>query len=220
MSDNPCVDELRRPLREQEDAVAQLTAPGQLYELEEVVIRGHAYRSYRNQPANLAGYFAGMLHHSGRDWVVMGDERYTYEAGYRLAAAFATALQQRYQVSPGDRVAIVMRNNPQWMIGFIGTLLAGAIAVPVNAWWTTEELEYGLHDCGAGIAVVDPERAGRLEPIRESLGLKLIGVGEFGALIPAHIGFHQDKLPRIASGKIFKRQLKADYAAGLASQQE
>ncbi len=182
MSNRPAEDELASPLRRLEGAVAQLTAADQLYELEDVAIRGHSYRSYKKQPTNLAEYFAGMLRHGDKDWVVMGDERYTYAEGYQLAAAFAFALQHQYQVAPGDRVAIAMRNNPQWMIGFIGTLLAGGIVVPVNAWWTTEELEYGLEDCGAKLVIVDPERADRLEPIREKLGLQLLGVGDFGGL--------------------------------------
>jgi len=162
-------------------AVASLTAPGQMFALEDVEIRGHSYRSYKDQPRNLPQYLQAMRRHGDKDWVVLGEERYSYGEGFRLASAFAAALQQRYQVQVGDRVAIVMRNNPQWMIGFIGAALAGAVVVPVNGWWTTEELEYGLEDCGARIVIADPQRAERMLPFAQRLKLELIGVGDFSA---------------------------------------
>ena len=120
-----------------------------------------------------------MRKHSDKTFVVLGEERYSYGDAYRLAAQFAAALRERYGIVPGDRVAIAMRNNPQWMLAFMGTLLAGAIVVPMNSWWTGEELEYGLDDCGAGVVVVDPERASRVEPFVDRLGLTLLGVGDF-----------------------------------------
>ncbi|HRK65358.1 MAG TPA: class I adenylate-forming enzyme family protein, partial [Terricaulis sp.] len=69
-------------------------------------------------------------------------------------------------VKPGDRVAIVMRNVPEWPAAFWGGVLAGAIVTPLNAWWTGAELEYGLTDSGAKILIVDNER---YERVREHL---------------------------------------------------
>jgi acyl-CoA synthetase (AMP-forming)/AMP-acid ligase II len=160
-------------------AVARLTAPGQMFALEDLEIRGHHYRGYVNQPPDLAAYYALMNNHAAKDWVVHGVERYTYAEGLQHAAEFATALQQRYRVGKGDRVAIAMRNNPQWMMAFMGITALGAIAVPMNSWWTTEELDYGLRDSGARLVVVDPDRAARLQPIAADLGLGFIGVGDF-----------------------------------------
>lgn len=161
-------------------AVTQLTATGQMFALEALEIRGHQYRSYLNQPQDLAAYYALMANHAAQDWVVHGPERYTYAQGLQHAAEFATVLQQRFQVRKGDRVAIAMRNNPQWMMAFMGITAIGAIVVPMNSWWTTEELDYGLRDSGARVVVVDPERAARMQPIASELGLSFIGVGEFG----------------------------------------
>ena len=168
-------------LEQLEAAVATMTAEGQAFATEEVEVRGSRYLSYINQPANLAQYFALMANHGDKPFVVLNDERYTYAEGLALGQQFAVALQQEYGVQPGDRVAIAMRNNPQWMFAFIGAVLAGAIIVPMNSWWTTEELEYGLEDCGAKLVVVDPDRAARIEPFREKLDLALVGVGDFGA---------------------------------------
>jgi long-chain acyl-CoA synthetase len=69
---------------------------------------------------------------------------------------------QRAGVKKGDRVAIAMRNLPEWPAAFFGCLLAGGIAVLLNAWWTGPELQYGLNDSGAKVAIVDHERLGRL----------------------------------------------------------
>ncbi len=166
-------------LAQLEAAVAAMTADGQPFALEEVEVGGHRYRSYLKQPANLAAYFNLMAGHAAKDFVVMGDQRYSYGEALKLSRQFAAALQGRYGLTPGDRVAIAMRNNPQWMFAFIGTLLAGGIVVPMNSWWTGEELKYGIDDCGARIVVVDPDRAKRIAPFADELAL--IGVGDFGA---------------------------------------
>jgi acyl-CoA synthetase (AMP-forming)/AMP-acid ligase II len=190
-----------------EQAVAALTAEGQPFALEEVEIRGHRYRSYVNQPANLAEYLKLMANHGDKEFVVMGDERYSFAQGLQNGAAFAAALRDRYGVAQGDRVAIAMRNNPQWMFAFIGAVLAGAIVVPMNSWWTTEELEYGLEDCGARVVVVDPQRAERLQPFAGRLGLQLVGVGDFatsGLDVADFMGLLGDyagaQAPRLAIG--------------------
>lgn len=169
-------------LQKMDAAVAGLTAADQIFALEDVTIRGHSYRSYVNQPASLAGYFAVMASHADKPFVLCQQERYSYGEAYQRAAEFAALLQQRYGVVKGDRVAIAMRNNPQWLFAFIAATSIGAIVVPMNAWWTTEELQYGLEDCAAKVVVVDPERATRMQPFAESLGLQLIGVGDFSSI--------------------------------------
>ena len=163
-------------------AVAALTAEGQPFALERVSIGGIDYASYASMPANLGQYFRLMHRHAAKDFAVYLDERYTFGEAHDLSAAFANALVQRYGVSPGDRVAIVSRNNPQWMMAFIAVVSIGAVAVPMNAWWTTEELEYGLGDCGARVVVADRDRAERLVPIATRYALQVIGVDDCDTL--------------------------------------
>ena len=57
-----------------------------------------------------------------------------------------------------------MRNLPEWVMAFWAATLAGAIVVPLNAWWSGEELRYGLEDSGSKVAFVDTERAERIRP--------------------------------------------------------
>ncbi|MEQ9162205.1 MAG: class I adenylate-forming enzyme family protein, partial [Ilumatobacter fluminis] len=62
-----------------------------------------------------------------------------------------------------------MRNYPEWVLAFWTTQAIGAVAVPLNAWWTGSELEYGMSDSGAIAAIVDDERLDRMRPILEAL---------------------------------------------------
>ncbi len=102
----------------------------------------------------------------GRDYLVYEDERVTYSAFARAVEHFAKALIEQYGVEKGDRVAVIMRNYPQWPVPFFAALSIGAIATPMNSWWTGDELEYGLNDSGAKVAVMDPQI---LDRVRDSL---------------------------------------------------
>ncbi len=63
-----------------------------------------------------------------------------------------------------------MRNLPEWVMAFWASIAAGAVAVPLNAWWTGAELAYGLSDSGTSVVFVDEERLGRITPHVDELG--------------------------------------------------
>ena len=94
---------------------------------------------------------------------VYEDARVTYAANYRAIATLANRLVA-LGVGKGDRVALAMRNLPEWPVAFFAATAIGAIMVPLNAWWTGPELEYGLKDSGAKVLIVDDERHQRLAP--------------------------------------------------------
>jgi steroid-24-oyl-CoA synthetase len=179
-------------------AVAALTAAGQPFELNTVQIDGVEYRSYASMPQNLGEYFQVMQGHAAKDFAVYLDQRFTYGQGYQHSVEIAAALHDRFGVKKGDRVAILSRNNPQWMMGFIGGLSIGAVVVPMNGWWTTDELDYGFQDSGAKVVIVDRQRAERLAPIVEKYGLQLITVDDCSTLPVAHTPF--DELLREYAG--------------------
>ena len=143
------------------EATARLTAPGAPYEVEECVIRGIPTRVFKNAPATIRDAFLAGRKHGERPFLVYNDERVSFEAFARASLAVAAELQQ-LGVRKGDRVAIAMRNLPEWPAAFFGAILVGAIATPLNAWGTGPELEYGLADSGAKVAFVDRERLERL----------------------------------------------------------
>ena len=143
-------------------AHAWLTAPGSPFEIEEVSIRGVPTRVWKSAPPTLRDAFVGArAAHGAKTFLVYEDERTTYEGFARAAIAVAHALVEA-GVRKGDRVAIAMRNLPEWPVVFYGAILAGAIATPLNAWWTAGELEYGLNDSGARVLFADAERFERL----------------------------------------------------------
>jgi len=152
------------PAMSRAQAEALLTAPGTPFEFEEVVIRGVPTMVWKHAPATLRDVYQQARDVWGaREFIVNGDERITYEAFGRAAAALAEELIARGVVK-GDRVAIAMRNLPEWPVAFFGAVLAGAVATPLNAWWTGPELEYALQDSGAKVLITDPERLARVAP--------------------------------------------------------
>ncbi|MEN9856246.1 MAG: hypothetical protein RLZZ157_1372, partial [Pseudomonadota bacterium] len=96
------------------------------------------------------------------DFLVYEDERISYRAHANAAAKLAAILKDTYGVQKGDRVALIMRNLPEWPVVFWASVIIGAMICPLNAWWTADELQYGLTDAGCVIAIVDAERADRI----------------------------------------------------------
>lgn len=176
-------------LKQLEDKVSEMTAPGGAFELEEVQVEGVNYRNYATMPKHLGGYYKIMLSHAEKDFAVYQDERYTFAQGYQHGAEIAAALIGNYSVQKGDRVAVLARNSPQWLMAFIGATSAGAVAVPMNSWWTTEELDYGFEDSGAKVVVADRARIQSLLPIAEKHGLKIISIDDCEGLDIAHTPF-------------------------------
>jgi long-chain acyl-CoA synthetase len=166
MTDRPAVRPTERAHEEidYDEAVARLTAPGQLFEMEDVEVRGVRLRTWKTAPPSLRSVLDLSLGYGDADYLVYEDERTTYAQHYRIAATLAHRLRDDLGVHKGDRVAILMRNLPEWVMAFWGAVAAGAVVVPLNAWWTGGELAYGLEDSGATVAFVDSERADRIRP--------------------------------------------------------
>ncbi len=144
-----------------QQAYALITQPGTPGEMDEVEIRGVKTRVWKNCPPTLRETLMMGRSHGEKIFMVHEDERVSFEAFYRAVTNMAAELQAS-GVQKGDRVAIVMRNIPEWPVAFYAGLMVGAIVTPLNAWWTGPELEYGLIDSGAKVAIVDVERYERL----------------------------------------------------------
>jgi len=160
MAEDTAPDETQVPTRA--EATAALTGPGGPFEMEEVVVRGVPLRAWKSAPATLRSVFELSGGHSDKTFLVYEDERVTFGEHYATVAALGRQLVDRFGIRPGDRVAIAMRNLPEWVTAFWAVITVGAVAVPLNAWWTGEELAYGLADSGSRIAFVDEERQGRI----------------------------------------------------------
>ncbi|QKX17208.1 class I adenylate-forming enzyme family protein [Microbulbifer sp. YPW1] len=171
---------LQQQVEKYQQAVAHLTQSGQPFEIAETRRDSHSVRYYKSAPANLAQLYQMMLAHGDKEFLVSGEQRLSFREVYQQACAFALGLQQQLGVKKGDKVAIAMRNNPQWCIAFLAITAMGAVVVPLNSWWTGEELIYALKDAGADIAVVDGERAQRILGQDQGQNIHLIHVAEPG----------------------------------------
>ncbi|HEV2817918.1 MAG TPA: class I adenylate-forming enzyme family protein [Allosphingosinicella sp.] len=147
---------------------ALLTAPGARFEMEEVTIRGVPTRVWKNAPPSLPALVRFSRGHGDRPFTIFEAERVSFEASFRASAALAAELKRR-GIGRGDRVAIAMANLPEWPVAFFAATSLGAIAVPLNAWWTGAELEYGLADSGARALICDAPRGTRIAPHRAAL---------------------------------------------------
>ncbi len=143
------------------DAHAALTAPGQMLEIETVIIEGRPVKAWKHAPPSLAHVFAAGRGHGEKIFLVNEDERVSFEAFARATLQLAEHFKG-LGLAKGDRVAVIMRNLPEWPVAFFAAALCGAIVTPLNAWWTGAELEFALGDSGTRFVVIDGERLSRL----------------------------------------------------------
>jgi long-chain acyl-CoA synthetase len=140
--------------------LAQLTAPDAPYELEVIDRPRGPLRVFANAPRSLRELYGAAA--GGRTFLVHDDERLTFAETAAQAARLARGLVDDLGVRAGDRIAISMRNFPEWMIAFQAATSIGAIAVAMNSMWQTDEMVYGLTDSGAKVLFADDERMTRL----------------------------------------------------------
>ena len=141
-----------------------MAAAADPFAIETVDIRGVPTKVFVNAPASLRQIWEGSAAHGDNTYLVFDDQRLTFIEAHRQVRALTAWLQQ-HGVSKGDRVAIAMRNYPEWAISFWATQSLGGVAVPLNAWWTGPELAYGLADSGARVLLADDERLERIRPL-------------------------------------------------------
>ena len=152
---------------------AEIIGPGGFFELEEKTVDGHSYKVYKHAPATSIDIMQNARGHGDAEWIVYEGRRYTYDQFFSEADACAAAFQQS-GITAGDRVAIAMRNNPEWAIAFVAATLSGAVVVPVNSWGKTEELSYALRDSGSKMLICDAPRLRLLDSVRNDLDIDIV----------------------------------------------
>jgi long-chain acyl-CoA synthetase len=151
------------PKRSYSEIHAALCASGQFFEIETRDILEVPTRTWKNAPVTLGEVLEqGGRNAGSRDFIVLGDERVSHERHLEMATRVAAKLVDELGVQKGDRVAIAMRNLPEWSVAFFAATMIGAIAVPFNAFWNGEELAFAMSDCEPKILFGDGERLERL----------------------------------------------------------
>ena len=142
------------------------------FELEEIEVRGVAGRAWKHAPRTLGDVLAASAEYGERACLVLDDQRLSYADHHREVCRLAHVLRTRYGIRKGDRVAIAMRNLPEWSVAFWAIAGIGAIVVPLNAWLTARELAFCVTDSGARAVVADRKRAALLASCGEKLSLQ------------------------------------------------
>ncbi len=186
--------------QEYDAAIEKLCQAGAPFELAQLQRHGREYTIYKNAPATLIAVLDEARKHGDKELLVYQNERYTFNEVFAAADAMANALKEDFGIGIGDRVAIAMRNYPEWIIGFLGIALCGATAVPLNSWGLKAEIEYGLTDSGARLVLGDQQRLEYILDDLESLSIRAIAahtdadilahpqVDDYHQLIAAHAG--------------------------------
>ena len=141
------------------------TAPGQLFETKDVINdQGVTFKEYVHFPDSLRGFLDFGLAHGDKDWLVYEGERFTYKEVFEKSAQLGNALIDA-GIEKGDRVAICMQNNPEYVFSYLGILGIGAVCVPLNSWWVPSEVIYGLEHSDAKLLIADERRLKGLESL-------------------------------------------------------
>ncbi|MEY2583040.1 MAG: steroid-24-oyl-CoA synthetase [Ilumatobacteraceae bacterium] len=146
----------------------------------EIVVRDVPIRVFVAAPTTLRMLWQMAAVHADRTYIVYEDERLTYAEVDARVRSLAHYLHATCSVGSGDRVAIAMRNYPEWVIAYWATVSIGAAVVGMNAWWTSTEMEFGLADSRPKVLIADDERLERvltlLDGLRATAPLHLIAV--------------------------------------------
>jgi len=180
----------------------ELTGPGGEFEIVEAEVLGNRLRVYKNAPPSVREVWLSTLPFADRDYLVYQDERWTYADAHREVAAAAAWLFDQ-GVKPGDRVAIAMRNYPEWMLLYWACVSTGIAVVGMNAWWTAEEMEYALKDSDPKVLFADSERLDRVLSIEGAADrMKIVAVRAPDAQAPviqwADVLAHGGELPAVS----------------------
>ena len=164
-----------------EEACRLVTAPGAPFETVEQEVMGVPRTLFRHAPGSLRDVVVGASQRGDSIFLVYEDERWSFERFGREVAGLAAALVDRFGVRKGDRVAVAMRNYPEWVVSYAAAVSVGAISVSFNAWWTPDEMDFALRDCGASVLIADEERIERSRGTCDALGIPTIAVRAPGA---------------------------------------
>ncbi|MCF6214863.1 MAG: acyl--CoA ligase [Emcibacter sp.] len=152
----------------------KLTQPDGLFPVEQKDIEGVSYKVFVNGPDTLGDILSHSTRHGTKDFLVYNEERYSFSEIHQLTLKVAHQLNVKFNVQKGDRIAIAMRNLPEWIISFLAITSLGAVAVPLNSWWRGEELSYALEDSGAKLIFTDQQRLECIMPYVDRHKLSII----------------------------------------------
>ena len=168
--------QIEQDLAKLKDIVIKMRDPAGPLGVETVVIDGIEQTVFANIPQNLRDIYRLGLDAADNDFLVYENERFTFAQTLAVAENIAQALISQYGIGKGDRVAVCSRNNPEWCMAYMAVTMIGGIVVPMNSWWQSSELVYGLKDSGAKVLFADQERINQLIPVLDNISVHIIAI--------------------------------------------
>ncbi len=182
------------------EANLAVTAPGQIFELIDAEVMGVQMQVFKNAPAHLGQVFAGARGHGEKTFLVYEGETYSFTKAMDQIDALSNLLVSGYGVKKGDRVAVAMRNYPEWVMSFAAIISVGAISVSMNSWWVEDEMDFALQDSGAKVLICDQQRFDIAAKSCKKFGVKVL-VARAEKPLPTGVDEWQDALaPHLAAG--------------------
>ena len=182
------------------EANLAVTAPGQIFELIDAEVFGVKMQVFKNAPVHLGQIFAGARGHGDKTFLVYEGETWSFAKTMDQIDALSNLLVNSYGVKKGDRVAVAMRNYPEWVMSFAAIISVGAISVSMNSWWVEDEMDFALQDCGAKVLICDQQRFDIAASGCIKLGIKVL-VARAEKPLPNGVDTWQDALaPHLAAG--------------------
>ncbi|MFM7263623.1 MAG: class I adenylate-forming enzyme family protein [Acidimicrobiales bacterium] len=171
---------------------------GTPFELTETEVGGVHMEVFKNAPPNLALALQNARNHGDATFLIYEGERYTFARLMDEVDGLCHVLVNEYGVKKGDRVAVAMRNYPEWIISFAAIISIGAINVSFNAWWTEDEMDFTLKDSGAKVLIGDQQRIDTAHHSCRELGVRMLvarperevgpGIDEWSKVVKSGLG--------------------------------
>ena len=167
------------------NAVKMVTAPGAFLELTTIEVGGHELKAYQNAPGSMRDLWLLGQVYGDQEYIVYGDERWTFAEAGQIVAHFATWLEGQ-GIGSGDCVAIALRNYPEWIFAYWGVIAVGGVVVGMNAWWVADEMAYALNDSEPKLLVADDQRLAVFSEIAGDFpDVAVVAVREVNPPLPA-----------------------------------
>ena len=191
-------------MKQSDPNITALTAPGAPFEVVNVSVLGHDMRVFKNAPKNLADIFQGARRHGEAEFVTLGETRLTFRAFFDQADRLSGWLQNRANISPGQSVAICMKNCPEWMAAFVAISNIGAVPVSVNSRDEGAVMSHAVDDADSVFVIAD---AKRLRALREAgCDLPAICVGDESDEAPLGVTSYADVMTSTPDYKSIARK--------------
>ncbi|MFL2503895.1 MAG: class I adenylate-forming enzyme family protein [Candidatus Azotimanducaceae bacterium] len=159
---------------DRDQLIEKFTSPGMDYEVSLEKISGRSCRVFKKAPNQLKDLYDSAR--SDETFLVFEDERYSFNQVSDFAAQLGNGLIKKFQLNQGDRVAISMRNYPEWVVAFNAITSIGCVVVSMNSLWQSEEMAFALNDSGSKVLIADEERIERYLKIRSQISVGIVSV--------------------------------------------